>query len=84
MITLCTGSRDPVNMWKWHPDNDSKEAWDDMVRSIETALIAAEKNNLILAFEPESENVANSSTVDVNCWMSYEILAYGLLSIQPT
>jgi sugar phosphate isomerase/epimerase len=62
VITLCTGSRDPGNMWKWHPDNDSKEAWDDMVRSIETALIAAEKNNLVLAFEPESENVANSSS----------------------
>jgi sugar phosphate isomerase/epimerase len=62
VITLCTGSRDPVNMWKWHPDNDSKQAWNDMVRSIETALIAAEKNNLLLAFEPESENVANSSS----------------------
>jgi len=62
VITLCTGSRDPVNMWKWHPDNDSKEAWDDMVRSVETALTAAEKNNLILAFEPESENVANSAS----------------------
>ncbi len=48
-------------MWKWHADNDSKEAWDDMVQSIEAALLAAEKNNLILAFEPESENVANSA-----------------------
>jgi len=62
VITLCTGSRDPVNMWKWHPDNDSKKTWDDMVQSIEAALVAAEKNNLILAFEPESENVANSSS----------------------
>jgi sugar phosphate isomerase/epimerase len=62
VVTLCTGSRDPVNMWKWHPDNDSKDAWDDMTRSTETALIAAEKNNLILAFEPESENIANSSS----------------------
>jgi sugar phosphate isomerase/epimerase len=62
VITLCTGTRDPVNMWKWHPDNDSKEAWDDMVQSIESALIAAEKNNLILAFEPEGENVANSAS----------------------
>jgi sugar phosphate isomerase/epimerase len=61
VVTLCTGSRDPVNMWKWHPDNDSKKAWADMVRSIESALVLAEKNGLILAFEPESENVANSS-----------------------
>jgi sugar phosphate isomerase/epimerase len=62
VVTLCTGSRDPVNMWKWHPDNDSTKAWDDMVRSIESALVAAEKNSLILAFEPESENVANSAS----------------------
>lgn len=61
VITLCTGSRDPVDMWKWHPDNDSKKTWTDMVQSIEVALIAAEKNNIFLAFEPESENVANSS-----------------------
>ena len=49
-------------MWRWHSDNDSQKTWDDMVQSIETALIAAEKNNLILAFEPESENVANSAS----------------------
>jgi sugar phosphate isomerase/epimerase len=61
-ITLCTGTRDPGNMWKWHSENDSKEAWDDMVRSVESALISAEKNNLILAFEPESENVVNSAS----------------------
>jgi len=48
-------------MWKWHSDNDSKEAWDDLVQSIESALVVAEKNKLILAFEPESENVANSA-----------------------
>jgi sugar phosphate isomerase/epimerase len=63
VITLCTGTRNPIDMWKWHPDNDSKEAWDDMVQSIDAALIAAEKNNLILAFEPESENVANSASL---------------------
>ena len=63
VITLCTGTRNPIDMWKWHPDNDSKEAWDAMVQSIDAALIAAEKNNLILAFEPESENVANSASL---------------------
>jgi sugar phosphate isomerase/epimerase len=62
VVTLCTGTRDPVNMWKWHSENDSKESWDDMVQSIESALIAAEKNNLILAFEPESENIVNSAS----------------------
>ncbi|HEY5741516.1 MAG TPA: sugar phosphate isomerase/epimerase [Terrimicrobiaceae bacterium] len=62
VITLCTGTRDPVNMWKWHPENDSKEAWDDLVQTMESALVAAERNNLKLAFEPESENIVNSAT----------------------
>jgi sugar phosphate isomerase/epimerase len=62
VVTLCTGTRDPVNMWKWNSENDSQEAWDDMVQSIESALIAAEKNDLTLAFEPESENIVNSAS----------------------
>ena len=37
-------------------------AWDDMVQTMDSALIAAERNNLILAFEPESENIVNSAT----------------------
>jgi sugar phosphate isomerase/epimerase len=55
-------SRDPVDMWKWHYENNSKEAWGDMLRSVESVLVAAEENNLILAFEPESENVVNSAS----------------------
>ena len=62
VVTLCTGTRNPVNMWKWHSENGSEEAWGDMVQSIESALIAAEKNNLVLAFEPESENIVNSAS----------------------
>jgi len=62
VITLCTGTRDRDNMWKWHPDNDSKTAWDDMVHTIESALVAAEKFGLVLAFEPERENIVNSAS----------------------
>jgi sugar phosphate isomerase/epimerase len=61
VVTLCSGTRDPLNMWKWHPENDSKAAWDDMITSIEVALVAAERNDLVLAFEPESENIVNSA-----------------------
>ena len=46
VITLCTGTRDPVNMWKWHPENDSKEAWDDMVQTIDSALDRRPKERL--------------------------------------
>ena len=61
VITLCIGTRDLSDMWKWHPENDSQAAWDDMVRSIESSLVMAEKFGLILAFEPERENIVNSA-----------------------
>lgn len=61
VITLCTGTRDPVNMWKWHPENDSKWAWEDLVQTLGAALAAAEKHDVRLAFEPESENVVHSA-----------------------
>ena len=31
--TLCTGTRDPDNIWRPHPDNATEAAWTDMRRS---------------------------------------------------
>ena len=60
VITLCTGSRDPNNMWRHHPDNDSPEAWDDLVVSMRQAIQVAEEYQVTLAFEPEVANVVDS------------------------
>ena len=60
MITLCTGTRDPENMWRYHPDNNSPQAWDDLIASIGEALRIAEQHDLLLAFEPEVANVVDS------------------------
>jgi len=61
VITLCTGTRDPLSMWRRHPDNDLPDAWDDLVASMGEALEAAEKYNVDLAFEPEVSNVIDSA-----------------------
>lgn len=61
VITLCTGTRDPDNMWRRHPDNDSVEAWQDLVTTLEPALAIAEEFSVTLAFEPEPANVINSA-----------------------
>jgi sugar phosphate isomerase/epimerase len=61
VITLCTGTRDPQNMWRRHPDNDSPEAWADMLASISQALRSAEDYGVTLAFEPEVSNVVDSA-----------------------
>jgi sugar phosphate isomerase/epimerase len=61
IITLCTGTRDTNSMWKYHPENSSKEAWRDLCRTLEPLLEQAQENNLILAFEPETSNVVSSA-----------------------
>ena len=61
VITLCTGSRDPDNMWRRHPDNNTPEAWDDLIVSMRQAIEVAEKYQVTLAFEPEVANVVDSA-----------------------
>ncbi len=61
VITLCTGTRDPENMWRRHPDNDSVEAWRDLVASMARALAIAAAHDITLAIEPEVANVVDSA-----------------------
>jgi len=61
VVTLCTGTRDPENMWHRHPDNDSPEAWRDLVVTMTKALTTANKHNITLGIEPETGNVVSSA-----------------------
>ena len=60
-IHLCTGTRDPDNMWRRHPDNDSPAAWSDMVACVREAAGIARQMGVVLAFEPEVNNVVDSA-----------------------
>jgi sugar phosphate isomerase/epimerase len=60
-ITLCTGTRDPEDMWSWHPDNARPEAWRDLIATMQGALEMAEEHGVTLAFEPEAANVVDSA-----------------------
>jgi sugar phosphate isomerase/epimerase len=61
MITLCTGSRDPDNMWRWHPDNGTPDAWRDLLESMALALEIADTFDITLGIEPEVSNVVDSA-----------------------
>ena len=61
VITLCTGTRDPENMWRRHPENDLPEAWADLVAALGEVLPLAEKNRITLGVEPEPSNVVASA-----------------------
>jgi sugar phosphate isomerase/epimerase len=60
IITFCTGTRDPENMWRRHPENDAADAWRDLIASMSVALDIAERHDLKLAFEPEPGNVVTT------------------------
>ena len=60
MITLCTGTRDPQDQWRWHRDNDGPGAWRDLLASMETAIAIAERWDVTLGIEPELANVVSS------------------------
>ncbi|MEM7028716.1 MAG: sugar phosphate isomerase/epimerase family protein [Chloroflexota bacterium] len=61
VITFCTGTRNPTSMWRAHPDNNTPEAWRDMLDSVAQSVEIAEKHNVSLAFEPEVSNVVDSA-----------------------
>ena len=62
LLSLCTGTCDPHDQWKHHPDNQSPHSWKILRSEMETALALAEKYQVDLAIEPELANVVNSAT----------------------
>lgn len=61
LVTLCTGTRDPVDQWRTHPDNHTPEAWRDLQAAMETAVGIADRHDVELGIEPELANVVNSA-----------------------
>jgi sugar phosphate isomerase/epimerase len=62
VVTVTTGTRNPDNLWRWHAENDSPEAWrGDLLSVMEDAVRTAEDAGVILAFEPEVNHVVHSA-----------------------
>ena len=61
VMTLCTGTMDPDYMWRRHPENGSKVAWDLMIESLARLAAIAEARDVTLAFEPEVSNVIDTA-----------------------
>jgi len=61
IVTLCTGTRDPDDQWRHHPDNGSADAWRDMLAEMEKAAAIAERHGIRLGIEPELANIVSSA-----------------------
>lgn len=57
LVTLCTGTRDPHDQWKHHPDNTTPQAWADLLAEMSKAIAIAERHGVDLGIEPELANV---------------------------
>ncbi len=60
VLTLCTGTRDPENKWRNHPDNATPEAWADLLATMQQAVEIATEHDVVLGVEPEVSNVVSS------------------------
>ena len=61
LVTLCTGTRDPQDQWRHHPDNASAEAWRDLCTEMAKAAALAEAADIDLGIEPELANVVSDA-----------------------
>jgi sugar phosphate isomerase/epimerase len=60
-VSLCSGTRDPVDMWAGHPGNGDERTWRDFRASLDVLLEAAAATGVLLAIEPEVSNVVSGT-----------------------
>lgn len=59
-ISLCSGTRNAEHLWSPHPDNDTDDAWNDMLDTVTRCTKIAEQYGIILAVESEASNVIST------------------------
>ena len=60
-LTLCSGTRNLDDMWAYHPDNTSYEAWNEMTDSMMKAAKIAEAAGVKMGIEPEAGNIVSTA-----------------------
>ena len=61
MVTLCTGTCDPDDPWRGHPDNASPATWALLCAEMAKAATLAEGHGVKLGIEPELANVVSDA-----------------------
>lgn len=60
LLSVCTGSCDAQNQWRYHPNNDSSEAWRDMIGEMSLLVEIAERHEVLIGVEPELANIVSN------------------------
>ncbi len=68
VLSLCTGTNDPTDMWRYHPANSKEESWQLLEEGLARLLPWAKRYDLTLGIEPEAANVASTA------WLARRLL----------
>ncbi len=61
VVTTSSGTRNPYSMWRAHPGNHMTDAWTEMVDQTGIMADAAARAGVVMAVEPETANVVDST-----------------------
>ncbi len=61
VVTTSSGTRNPYSMWRAHPGNHLTDAWTEMVDQTGIMADAAARAGVVMAVEPETANVVDST-----------------------
>lgn len=61
LLTVCSGSCNAQDQWSHHPDNQSPDAWRDMLGEFEALIEIADKHDILIGVEPELANVVDGA-----------------------
>jgi sugar phosphate isomerase/epimerase len=61
LVTVCTGSCDPFDQWKFHPDNRTAESWSTMLDEMAHLVRIADTHDINIGIEPEYANTVYSA-----------------------
>ena len=61
LLTVCTGSRDPDDRWRHHPDNCTGLVWSELLKEFGYLIEIGDRFDIRIGVEPELANVVNSA-----------------------
>jgi sugar phosphate isomerase/epimerase len=61
LLTVCTGTRDPDDQWRHHPDNSTGLAWSELLKEFSYLIEIADRFDIRIGVEPELANVVDSA-----------------------
>ncbi len=61
LLTVCSGSCNAQDQWSHHPDNQSPDAWREMLDEFEALIEIADRHDIFIGVEPELANVVDGA-----------------------